>query len=113
MQSNVLQVPQTSADRIFTSKGETSDCPKWTCPIGQTYLQKVAPRKNPSIKNAPRKYPTTIQAVNQGLFQRLNPSYAQRYRAISNAASHFVRNARGHTHFAGKKRRPISRTKVN
>src|SRR6516225_4773338 len=113
MQSDVLQVRQTSADRIFTSNGETSDCTNWNCPIGQTYLQKVAPRKSPSIQNAARKYPTIIQAVNQGLFHKLNPSYAQRYRATSKAASHFERNGRGHAHLAGRRRRPASRTNVN
>src|SRR6516162_7205214 len=66
-----------------------------------------------TIKNAARKYPTMIQAVSQGLFQRLNPSYAQRYRATSKAASHFVRNCRGQTQLAGRKRRPASRTNVN
>ena len=32
-----------------TSNGETSELTKWNCPIGQTYLQKLAPRNSASI----------------------------------------------------------------
>ena len=53
-----------------------------------------------------------IQAVNHGLFHRLNASYAQRYRATRSAASHLFRNERGQIHFAGSQRRAKSRTNV-
>src|ERR1700682_5185867 len=52
MQSWVRHDPQTLGSRTFTSSGDTSEFTKWNCPMGQTYLQKLAPRKKPSTANA-------------------------------------------------------------
>ena len=41
--------------RTWISTGEMSDCTKLNWPIGQTYLQKDAPEKNPSITKAAAK----------------------------------------------------------
>ena len=43
------------ADRApCTSSGDTSDCTKLNCPIGQTYLQNEPPRNRPSTTKAAR-----------------------------------------------------------
>ena len=67
MQSFVRHAVQTAGSRTFTSSGETSDCTKLNCPIGQTYLQKTPPRKKPSIAKAAAKYPKAIQPSSAGL----------------------------------------------
>ena len=55
MQSLVRHDAQTAGSRTLTSSGETSDCTKLNWPIGQTYLQKEAPRKRPSMTKAATK----------------------------------------------------------
>ena len=52
MQSNVRQVRQVSGWRTCTSSGDTVDATKLNCPIGQRYLQNVAPVKTRSTSNA-------------------------------------------------------------
>ncbi len=52
MQSRVVHVLQVDALRICNVVGEISDPTKLNCPIGQTYLQKLAPRKKVSTRNA-------------------------------------------------------------
>src|SRR4051794_33491538 len=109
MHSCVVQLAQTAGSRTRTSRGETIDCTKLNCPIGQTYLQNAASRNTPSITSAPTRYAIAIHAVSQGLSQSANVSYAHRKIAISPTASHFVRNHRGQLRFpsAGNTRRAI------
>ena len=51
--SGTKRMPPSS--RTWISSGEMSDCTKLNWPIGQTYLQKDAPRKKPSITKAAAK----------------------------------------------------------
>ena len=55
MQSCVVQVRQMARRRAPTLSGEASERTKWNWPIGQTYLQKLAPRNSPSTANAAAK----------------------------------------------------------
>ena len=54
-QSWVTQVAQTLRSFSRTSNGETSELTNWNCPMGQTYLQKLAPRNSVSTTKAPTK----------------------------------------------------------
>src|SRR5580700_9658603 len=63
--------------------------------MGHTYLQKLAPRKSISIKNAETKYPRMMQAVAHGLSHNKKASYAHRYVTSRPAAIHLERRARG------------------
>src|SRR5213596_1070795 len=105
MHSLVRHVTQTSASRTFTSSGETSDCTKLNCPMGQTYLQKAAPRKKPSMTKAAAKYPSASHAVHHGLSHRLNASKAHRKRTSRTTASHLLRSQRGQLRPFGSQRR--------
>ena len=55
MQSLVRQAVQVWGSRTRTSSGETSEVTKLNWPMGQTYLQKGAPRNRLSISNTPAK----------------------------------------------------------
>src|SRR4029453_1585605 len=113
MQSLVLHVAQTLSSTTFTSSGETSDCTKLNCPIGQTYLQNAAPRKKPSITKAAAKYPTALKAAHHGLSHKLNASYAHKNSPSSATASHLLLSQRGQLRPAGRKRRASDRGRVN
>ena len=54
MQSRVAHVLQVEALRTCNVVGEISDPTKLNCPMGQTYLQKLAPSKIESTTSAPR-----------------------------------------------------------
>ena len=51
----MLHDEQVDSFRTRTSWGEAVDCTKWNCPMGQMYLQKLAPRKKESTTVAARK----------------------------------------------------------
>src|SRR3954453_13518561 len=74
MQSLVRHDTQTTGSRTLTSSGEASDWTKLNWPIGQTYLQKDAPRKKPSTMGAAAREARTLKGVRHGLSQRANPS---------------------------------------
>ena len=102
MQSFVVHVPQMAGWRTLTSSGDTMLWTKWNCPMGQTYLQKAAPWKMPSIAKAATKYVNTTQAVSQGLAQRSKASYAQKKTKSTPIASHLLRMNLGQGRLAGK-----------
>ena len=90
-----MHVAHTAVLRTDTESGETKLCVIWNCPIGQTHLQKLPPRKSPSISRIAAKYPTNINAVALGFDQRSKASYVINQIATSPTASHFDRNALG------------------
>src|SRR5208283_1512463 len=113
MHSFVVQLRQMAGSRTWISSGETSDCTKLNCPMGQTYLQKAAPRNQPSMTKAARKYPRAIQAVHQGLAHSANVSYAQKKIASSTNASHLPRSRCGQAQRAGSSFLPSFRGSMN
>ena len=74
MQSTVLQVPHVDASRTLNSSGDIVEAMKLNWPIGQTYLQKLAPVKIRSTTSAETKYASTRYAVARGSAQRSNSS---------------------------------------
>src|ERR1700753_2696246 len=113
MQSRVWHALQIDSLRIFTVVGEINDPTKLNWPIGQTYLQKLAPRKKVSIRNAAPTYPISSHAVRAGLFHSANRSYPKKNTNISPTPIHFTRTHCGQRRRAQPSRRPSSRGNVN
>src|SRR5437763_536873 len=95
IQSLVWQDAHAPGSRTLICTGLINDCTKLNWPIGHTYLQNDAPRKNPSITKAAAKYARTIQAVHHGLSQRANASYAHRKPKSNETANHLFRSQTG------------------
>src|SRR5271156_2226645 len=109
MQSWVVQLRQVAWLRACRLKGESSEPAKLNCPKGQTYLQKLAPRKKVSTRKAAAKYATSSHAVRRGWSQMAKASYDQKNRIIKAIAIHLLRSQRGHLKRAMPSRWPNSR----
>ena len=74
MQSTVRHVWHVDASRTLSSSGDIVEAMKLNWPIGQKYLQKLAPLKVRSTTSAEAKYASTRYAVARGSAQRSNSS---------------------------------------
>src|ERR1700722_5887034 len=113
MQSWVVQRSQVAWLRAWRVKGDSRDPAKLNCPNGQTYLQKLAPRKSVSTTKAAAKYAISSQAVRAGWSQIAKASNDQKKRIIKTIAIHLVRSCRGHLNRARPRRCPSSRGSMN
>src|SRR5262249_3654956 len=113
MQSCVVQVAHTAGSRTATSSGDISELTNWNCPIGHTYLQKLAPRQRLSTTSAAAKYAAISHAVALGASHRPKVSEDQKKTSSRTAASHLVRIQRGSRRVGGDRQRAIARRSRN
>ena len=101
------------ARRTRTSSGETSEPTNWNWPIGQTYLQKLAPRKNVSTTKEASEVADEDPGRRGRPVPEVEPLVGEEERASSATASHFERSAAGQARPARPSRLPSSRGSVN